>query len=269
MRASRPRARSIRVFAVAALVLLLAGGARAETTNALSKAEIEGRELARQLCEARPAENFTNTGVLKRREANGIRTNLPVKFEIIATETNWQSIYTAIFSDTATCKLFDTIKVVHFAGRKNQYEQGQLVDCKNDGGHGPRGYGSGALSAEQSMTPFAGSDFWVADLGLEFFHWPAQKVLKKEVKRSRGCTVLESTNPSPATNGYSRVVSWIDRESGGIVQAEAYDFKNKLLKEFEPKSFKKVAGQWQLQEMEIRNVQTGSRTRLEFDLGAE
>jgi hypothetical protein len=27
-----------------------------------------------------------------------------------------------------------------------------------------------------------------------------------------------------------------------------------------------VDGQWQLQEMEIRNVQTGSRTRLEFDL---
>jgi hypothetical protein len=27
-----------------------------------------------------------------------------------------------------------------------------------------------------------------------------------------------------------------------------------------------VNGQWELQEMEIRNVQTGSRTRLEFDL---
>jgi hypothetical protein len=30
-----------------------------------------------------------------------------------------------------------------------------------------------------------------------------------------------------------------------------------------------VNGQWQLQEMEIRNVQTGSRTRLEFDLEKE
>ena len=86
------------------------------------------------------------------------------------------------------------------------------------------------------------------------------------MKRSRGCSVLESTNPNPTTNGYSRVVSWIDEESGGIVQAEAYDFNGKLLKEFAPKSFKKVNGQWELQEMEIRNVQTGSRTRLEFDL---
>jgi hypothetical protein len=89
------------------------------------------------------------------------------------------------------------------------------------------------------------------------------------MRRGRACKVLESTNPSSTTNGYSRVVSWIDNESGGIVQAEAYDFKNKLLKEFAPKSFKKVNGHWELQEMEIRNVQTGSRTRLEFDLEKE
>ena len=119
------------------------------------------------------------------------------------------------------------------------------------------------------MTPFAGSDFWMADLGLEFFHWPEQKILKHEMRRGRACKVLESTNPSSTTNGYSRVVSWIDNESGGIVQAEAYDFKNKLLKEFAPKSFKKVNGHWELQEMEIRNVQTGSRTRLEVDLEKE
>ena len=106
-------------------------------------------------------------------------------------------------------------------------------------------------------------------MGLEFFHWPEQKILKHEVKRSRGCSVLESTNPNPSTNGYSRVVSWIDEESGGIIHAEAYDFKNKLLKEFDPKSFKKVNGQWELQEMEIRNVQTGSRARIEFDLNKQ
>jgi hypothetical protein len=113
---------------------------------------------------------------------------------------------------------------------------------------------------------FAGSDFKVTDLGLEFFHWPAQKVLKHEMKRGQACKVLESTNPEPSTNDYSRVVSWIDNDSGGIVHAEAFDAKGKLLKEFAPKEFKKVNGQWQLQEMEIRNVQTGSRTRMEFNL---
>jgi len=122
------------------------------------------------------------------------------------------------------------------------------------------------FSGAETMTPFADSDFWVADLGLEFLHWPAQRVLKHEMKRGQACKVLESTNPEPATSGYSRVVSWIDNDTLGIVQAEAFDAKGELLKEFAPKEFKKVNGQWQLQEMEIRNVQTGSRTRLEFNL---
>ena len=118
------------------------------------------------------------------------------------------------------------------------------------------------------MIPFADSDFWIADLGLEFFHWPAQIVLPKSTNlvRGREYTLLESTNPNLSTNSYSHVLTWIDKETGGILQAEAYDFNGRLLKEFAPKSFKKVKGQWELQEMEIRNVQTGSRTRLEFDL---
>jgi hypothetical protein len=123
-----------------------------------------------------------------------------------------------------------------------------------------------SLPGTATMIAFVHSDFWVADLGLEFFHWPAQKVLKHEMRRGQACKVLENTNPAPSTNGYSRVVSWIDNDSGGIVHAEAFDAKGKLLKEFDPKEFKKVNGQWQLQEMEIRNVQTGSRSRIEFNL---
>ncbi len=256
VRASRPRARSIRVFAVAALVLLLAGGARAETTDALSKAEIEGRELARQIREAKPSEDFRNLGTLQIRDGKGVRTNFAFRGAVNVTESGWLNSYVVVLRpDFFGASL---LEVAHATGRTNQYNLKRDGSCM-----------MGEITGKELFQPFGNSDFWLCDLGLEFFHWPAQKILKKEVKRSRGCTVLESTNSGPATNGYSRVVSWIDHESGGIVQAEAYDFKNKLLKEFEPKSFKKVAGQWQLQEMEIRNVQTGSRTRLEFDLGAE
>jgi hypothetical protein len=116
------------------------------------------------------------------------------------------------------------------------------------------------------MTPFANSDFWLADLGLEFFHWPEQRLLKSEMRSGRSCRVLESLNPAPAPGAYARVVSWIDNETSGIVHAEAYDLKNKRLKEFDPKEFKKIKGQWQLQEMRIENNQTGSRTWIEFNL---
>jgi hypothetical protein len=234
----------IRRLASVALAWLIVSGAVAAGTNNPSDARIQGRQLARQLCEMRPAENSTNTGTLQIRYGNGIRAGISVKFRTIVTATNWLVIYETT-SEAYRVKLI----VIRSDDQPNRYQ-----------------FRESDLPKNEIMAPFAGSDFWIADLGLEFFHWPEQKILKHEMRRSRSCQVLESTNPDPTSNGYSRVVSWIDNETLGIVQAEAYDAKGELLKEFYPKSFKKVNGQWELQEMEIRNDQTGSRTRLEFDL---
>ncbi len=244
---------------MAGLVLFLALGAKAQTTNGLSDSEIEGRKLAQRFLEQRPATNSTLTGTLKIRDENGIRSEIPMKFEIIVTPTNWTSVYQKTLLTNKVA--FEKLVVVHDGSGSNQYEM-TLVSTN----HLPH-----ILKRSEVVDKlhFAG-DFWAMDLGLEFFHWPAQKVLKKEFRRNCACQVLESTNPNPNAfpnlPDYSRVVSWIDEDSGGIVQAEAYDARGQLLKEFAPKSFKKVNGQWELQEMEIRNVQTGSRTRLEFDL---
>jgi hypothetical protein len=237
-------------------ILLATSGAAAAATNGLSDAEIQGRRLTQQLLEQWPATNFTRAGVLKIRDGKGKRSEIPVKCEVSATATNWLSVYDAV--DRATNRVI--LKIVHHGGAPNDY---RLTGAKTADGAVETAI---SMSGERAMVAFAGSDFWMADLGLEFFHWPGQRLLKKEFKRGCGCRVLESTNPHPSPDGYARVVSWIDNETGGIVQAEGYDVRGKKLKEFEPKSFKKVNGQWELQEMEIRNVQTGSRTRLEFDL---
>jgi hypothetical protein len=231
-------------------VFLLVSGAATAATNELSDAEIEGRQLAQQLCNARPTENFTNTGFLQIRDSNGKRTNISITFTVRVSPTNWTSIYTSSAMNPWEERLF----VTHTDNLTNVYL------------HYLSSVISTVTAPAADTSPFANSDFWLADLGLEFFHWPAQKVLKHEMRRGQGCKVLESTNPEPSTNGYSRVVSWIGNESGGIVQAEAYDAKGKLLKEFRPKNLKKVNGQWQVESMEIQNVQTGSRTRLAFNL---
>jgi hypothetical protein len=242
-------------FALGALSLLTAFGAFAAAANDLSDAEIQGRHFTQQLLEQRPGKDFTNTGVLQIRDENGKRFDIPIRFQIVVTELNslnWISSYQTILTNNG-------IKLM-------------VIHPPDTGLNGYRLFRDGVqknLVGDETMIPFANSDFWIADLGLEFFHWPEQKILKRELRRSRACTVLESTNPSPSTNGYSRVVSWIDNETLGIVHAEAYDAKGRLFKEFDPKSFKKVNGQWELQEMEIRNDQTGSRTRLEFDVKKE
>jgi hypothetical protein len=245
---------------LAAMVLFFAVGAAAETTNTLSDAEIQGRKLAQQLCDARPAADFKNTGVLQIRNSNGNRTNLTFHGQVAVTESNWQSDYYVTRETKSGIPDSITIEIFNPRDQPHEYFFYNVGNCF------PK-----ILKSDETMIPFAGSDFWIADFGLEFFHWPAQKVLPKPTNlvRGREYTLLESTNPNPSTNGYSRVLSWIDKETGGPLQAEAYDASGRLLKEFEPKSFKKVNGQWELQEMEIRNVQTGSRTRLEFDLNKQ
>jgi len=236
------------------MVLFFAVGAAAETTNTLSDAEIQGRQLAQQLCEARPAKNFANTGILQIRDMEGNRTNIRVKFDTFVTSNSWSSRFNAVLTNTFEIEF----QIYHKSNSPSIY----VNNAQNSIPQTP-------FSDSKKYFSFANSDFWLCDLGLEFFHWPAQKILPKPTNlvRGRDYTLLESTNPS--TNGYSLVLSWIDKETGGILQAEAYDANGKLLKEFQPKSFKKVNGQWELQEMEIRNVQTGSRTRLEFDLNKQ
>jgi len=226
-------------------ILLASIAATAQTTNALSDAEIQGRQLAQKLLDQRPTESFTNTGVHQIRDG-GLQQEVPLKCETVVTPTNWYIFYAAGVA---------TIKISHYGfGQDNEYEF-----------HAEDGKES-TPSGNDLMASFAGSDFWLVDLGLEFLHWPGQKVLRGDTARGRLCKVLESTNPDPSTNGYSRVLCWIDNETFGIVEAKAYDAQGKLLKEFYPKDIKRVDGQWRVGSMEIDNVQTGSRTRLEMDL---
>lgn len=234
----------MKVRCVIAVMLagLLAREAFAGTTND----PVAGRELAQQLRSLRPEAGFTNTGKLLIRASKKQRWEVNYTCRVVVTDTNWTSYYSASRGTNA----LPGFSVEHRDGKPNVYRDDTAK----------------LLKAEQTAVSFGGSDFWLADLGLEFFHWPEQRVLKWEMKRSFGCKVLESRNPDPAAGGYSRVVSWIHDETGGLIQAEAYDARGKLLKEFRPTETQKVNGRRELKEMEIENVQTGSTTKLVFDL---
>ena len=218
-----------------------------------AQGEKEARSLVADLLSRKPNQDSTNTGTLKIRDANDKRIEIPVRFEVFSTPANWVSIYQTFPGDAGAKG--ERLVVVHAESQPNQY---QLL----------KGDKASSLTGKETMLPFAGSDFLAADLGLEFLHWPQQRVLKKEMRRSQFCNVLESQNPNPSPKGYKRVVAWIDPDNGAIVHAEAYDERNDLLKKFDPTELKKVNGQYQLEEMEIRNLKTGSHTWVKFNLQA-
>jgi len=221
--------------------------------------ERQARTLVASLLSQGPDQDRTNQGTLRIQPSGGKQRDLPLKVVVLSTTTNWLSIYeiTTNSGPNAGAKL----TVIHTPSQPNQYRLTEIPSTLD-----PR---PSLLTGGQAMIPFAGSDFWLSDLGLEFLHWPMQRVLKKEMRLGQSCNVVESIAPQPAPENCARIVPWIDIDTGGIVHADVYDSHNNVVRKFEPTKFKKIHGQWQLEEVEIRNRKTGSRTWIEFNVKAQ
>lgn len=234
-----------RYFGLLPLLVLLGAGVGAAPGPLLDDA-VAGQKLAAELRVLQPPTNAEFSGTLKMSRPKAADVNLPLRLQIIILPAGgWKSVYEARLPAGGT----ETLTITHAPGGPATYElrRGDAVEA----------------AVETNMTAsFAGSDFWLVDLGLGFLHWPGQSVVAKEMRKGFGCSVLASR---PAeTNRYSRVVSWIDQEQGGLIMAEGFDARGKLLKEFEVKSVKKIAGQYQVSEMEMRNRQDKTSTRIQF-----
>jgi hypothetical protein len=213
----------------------------------------EGKALVLDLLSRVPRENSEILGLLKIRPPDHDIIEVPVKMNTILRGDGWEDRYETQPVLGHPAEIF---VVRHHGQKPSEY----LLATKA----GPAEPKLEPIPPGRLYEPFAGSDFSYADLGLEFLHWPGQKIVRKEMRKGRSCRVVESINPKPAAYAYSRVLSWIDFETGGIIRAEGYDSKDELLKEF---SIRKVDRQdGRLKEIEIRNEQTDSRTRLEFNL---
>ena len=184
---------------------------------------------------------------------------IPVKLSVrVTSEHSWDDIY----ESQPTAKQPGELLIIRHRGNQpNEY----LYTRINSKDQAPR---PGPLDRKEVFQPFAGSDFFIGDLGLEFFHWPTQRLIKKEMRKGRSCRVIESINPT-RDGAYSRVLSWLDFETDNIIMAEGYDRAGRVLKEFSIRKVSRSEGRAQLKEMEIRNDQSDSRTRLEFNLEVE
>ncbi len=241
-----------------ALSLALAGcsiSVRAAEAN-VTRDELEGQALAADVRSQAPGEDADQTGRLRLRLEGGKRATVPVRIRVAVSETFWSVSYDA----TPTNGPAETLVIKHHAGSTNEFLHSRAS------GSNLEPVAPARVSGAVLYQPFSGSDFWLADLGLEFLHWPVQRRLKGEMRKSRFCRKLESLNPAATGPAYARVVSWLDGESGSVLLAQAYDAAGRRVKSFAVNSVKKVNGRWELREIEIRNELTDTVTRLEFDL---
>lgn len=223
-------------------VLLLAAWAAAWP----AAAEERGPALAERLRAAQPAEATTLAAQMRQRPARGARVVTPLRITTRPAAEGWTVTY-----EPAAGPAFR----VSFDGRTPpRYER--LED--------------GAAVPVGAETPLPGSDFFLGDLGLDFLFWPEQRVLRRELRRSRWCDVLESTAPPGARLPYARVVTWVDDETGGFIRAEAYDAAGRRWKVFSPGGVRRNAARdgYELKDLELSDVLADSFTVIEFDRAA-
>jgi hypothetical protein len=235
------------------LVLLVAGTLSAQQPIESNKS---GLELAAKLRRLAPPENAQMTGVMNVRRRGQSLEQVPLLTKVNVTPSGWEAVYQTGQTEKRPA---ERLVIRHAPDQPNEYLYGR----------GPQLEKPQPVSKEMLAMPFGGSDFWLMDLGLEFLHWPVQHLIKLEkpdMRKGRPCDRLESQNPNAPPGAYARVISYIDKDSGGLIVAEAFDHQNKSIKEFSVRSVKKVQGQWQLDEMEMIDNRANSRTRIDFDV---
>jgi len=145
---------------------------------------------------------------------------VPVSCQVLAGAQRWQIVYEAKGNATS-----EKLSISHAPDPPNEYLYAKPANATVR-----------KLAGKEAAIPFAGSDFWLSDLGLEFLHWPKQRLVKTDMRSSRWCNVLESINPTPGSGNYLASLSWLDKESGAPIMAEGYNAANQRVKEFAIKS---------------------------------
>ena len=205
-----------------------------------------GNQLAKTIRNVIPEENVEIRATMEviERENKRLETEVVIQVEKLGL-AQWQTTYKAKRDEDVS----ELWRVRREIGQLNRYEhKGRLA------------------KRTEILSSMAGSSFYIADFGMEFLHWPSQTVLKTQRRKSRLCHVLESRNPKPAKGEYHRVVSWVDKETGGILLADIYTAEAKPIKRFAVKGLTKKDGRWQVDEMEMRDTKTRARSRLYFHL---
>ena len=126
------------------------------------------------------------------------------------------------------------------------------------------------LSASNKKDSFVGTDFSYGDvIGHQPQEWSHQ-IVREEAIDGAACYVIESTpmNDNVLKNtGYSKRVSWVRKDNFVLARADFMDVSGQPLKRIFFSNIQQVGstGRWQPMLSEAENLQTGHRTRIQFE----
>lgn len=118
------------------------------------------------------------------------------------------------------------------------------------------------ISSSNKSGPFMGSEFAFEDLSSQEVEKYSYKFIRDEKIDGRDAFVIERI-PAYKHSGYTRLITWLDKEMYQPLKVEFYDRKNKLLKTLTSSDHRQYEGKfWRPTRMHMINHQTNKSTEL-------
>jgi len=118
------------------------------------------------------------------------------------------------------------------------------------------------ISSSNKSGPFLGSEFAFEDLTSFEIPKYKYKYLKDEKLAEQDCFVIEMY-PQYEESGYTRQLTWIEKNRYIPLKTQYFDRKNELLKTLEFKGYQQFLKQyWRAEELLMTNHQSGKSTSL-------
>jgi hypothetical protein len=119
------------------------------------------------------------------------------------------------------------------------------------------------IAADDSRSSFVGSDFTYEDVSGRDVASDTHALVREEALNSRDAYVIQST-PNEAA-GYTKRISWIDKQTFLPLKEEYYDAQEALFRVFSADEIEDVDGWPTVMRRTMENVKTGHRTEVTFE----
>ncbi len=121
------------------------------------------------------------------------------------------------------------------------------------------------ISSRNKSGSFMGSEFSYEDIASQEIEKYTYKWIRDEMYLDRECFVIERYPVDKKNSGYTRQVTWLDKEEYRSWKVEYYDRKDSLLKTLEVTDYERYLDRfWRSVAMHMVNHQNGKSTDLEW-----
>lgn len=116
------------------------------------------------------------------------------------------------------------------------------------------------IKARDQHTNFMGTDFTYYDLAEREPDEENHQLLKIEELNGRLCYVVESTPKESSNDGYSKKITWVDKERFTKMRIKYFNKAGRFSKQFDPDKWEKISNIWTARQLVMEDFSMGHKT---------